>query len=231
MNDIEKLNSVKFNIRKALESQGSDITADTPFEEYPSYIMDMSGVEPTGTIMITENGTVDVSEYAQVNVNVPASAVVSGTKNITANGTVDVTNYASANVNVPAPQTIPLNMRINGGWGSGYLGFTGGVSEENGYLRPQVQMVSDPGSGKYKDITLNFPSRDSDGYRSVQQVVVRCTMPQGKELVPTSSTHITMLPTVTSGYSPICYFEVNGTNSTAAATNRVFNVSDISSGK
>lgn len=43
MNDIEKLNSVKFNIRKALESQGSDITVDTPFEEYPSYIMKMSG--------------------------------------------------------------------------------------------------------------------------------------------------------------------------------------------
>lgn len=38
MNDIEKLNSVKFNIRKALESQGSDITVDTPFEEYPKYI-------------------------------------------------------------------------------------------------------------------------------------------------------------------------------------------------
>lgn len=74
MSDIEKLNSVKFNIRKALESQGSDITADTPFEEYPSYIMEMSGgTEPTGTITITENGTVDVSEYAQADVNVPSA--------------------------------------------------------------------------------------------------------------------------------------------------------------
>lgn len=43
MNDIEKLNSVKFNIRKALESQGSDITVDTPFEEYPKYVMEISG--------------------------------------------------------------------------------------------------------------------------------------------------------------------------------------------
>lgn len=43
MNDIEKLNSVKFNIRKALESQGSNITANTPFEEYPRYVMGMSG--------------------------------------------------------------------------------------------------------------------------------------------------------------------------------------------
>ena len=106
MNDIEKLNSVKFNIRKALESQGSDITADTPFEEYPSYIMGMSGVEPTGTIMITENGTVDVSEYAQANVDIPASAVVSGTKNISSNGEHDVTNYESAKVNVPASAVV-----------------------------------------------------------------------------------------------------------------------------
>lgn len=60
MNDIEKLNSVKFNIRKALESQGSDITADTPFEEYPSYIMGMSGSGgenpyTTATVTITNN--------------------------------------------------------------------------------------------------------------------------------------------------------------------------------
>ena len=43
MSDIEKFNSVKFNIRKALESQGSDITVDTPFEEYPKYVMGVSG--------------------------------------------------------------------------------------------------------------------------------------------------------------------------------------------
>lgn len=61
MNDIEKLNSVKFNIRKALESQGSDITADTPFEEYPKYVMEISGggggenPYTTATVTITNN--------------------------------------------------------------------------------------------------------------------------------------------------------------------------------
>ena len=71
MNDIEKLNSVKFNIRKALESQGSDITVDTPFEEYPKYVMELvgggSGGEtpsiPTVTITIVNSSGVDVGFY------------------------------------------------------------------------------------------------------------------------------------------------------------------------
>lgn len=64
------------------------------------------GVEPEGTITITENGTgIDVAQYADATIAVPASAVVSGTKSITANGTnIDVTNYAKVDVNVPAAE-------------------------------------------------------------------------------------------------------------------------------
>jgi hypothetical protein len=65
------------------------------------------GSTPTGTkqISITQNGTTteDVTNYAsaEINVNVPASAVDTGTKNINSNGTHDVVGYASAEVNVP----------------------------------------------------------------------------------------------------------------------------------
>lgn len=58
------------------------------------------GITPTGTKQITENGTVDVTNFASAEVNVPQGITPAGTKQITENGTVDVTNYASAEVDV-----------------------------------------------------------------------------------------------------------------------------------
>ncbi len=59
-------------------------------------------VHPTGTITITENGDYDVSQYASAHVDVEG-IVPTGTLPIIANGSYDVTDYAEAQVAVPEP--------------------------------------------------------------------------------------------------------------------------------
>lgn len=68
---------------------------------------------PTASKNITENGTYDVTDYAQAVVNTPQP---SGTIQITENGTVDVTDYESANVNVSGGSAViePLSVTENG---------------------------------------------------------------------------------------------------------------------
>lgn len=64
-------------------------------------------IKPSGTKVITENGSADVKEYESVDVNVPVPdgyVKPSGTKNITENGLADVKAYESVDVNVPIPE-------------------------------------------------------------------------------------------------------------------------------
>ena len=58
------------------------------------------GITPSGSITITENGTHDVTEYAEAVVDVP-SVEPTGKITITENGNYNVSDYAEAHVNIP----------------------------------------------------------------------------------------------------------------------------------
>lgn len=69
-------------------------------------------IEPSGTLLIQENGTFDVTNYANAEVDVNI-VTPSGIKTITENGDYDVSNYAWASVNVE-PNLITKEITENG---------------------------------------------------------------------------------------------------------------------
>lgn len=84
-----KLNNILTNANTQLTNKGK--TAVSDLSDLPSAVGELKN--PTGTKSITQNGTVDVSQYASANVNVPTPTpnLQSKSVTITENGTTTIT--------------------------------------------------------------------------------------------------------------------------------------------
>ena len=124
IDNLNTIESIKTDIKTAIENKGVDMTG-VSFPGYASKIGEISGgggVNPSGTLEISENGVYDVYSYASASVDVHPSASLSET--YISNGNYNITgefNGGVITVDVPAPQfvTETLNVSANGTYNPG----------------------------------------------------------------------------------------------------------------
>ena len=134
----------------------SQVTVDVPTDNTPAFV-------PSGSIDITTNGTHDVYNFANVNVQVPIpdNYMQKPTKHeaITANvANKDVTNLASITVNVPTPE---------------------------GYIKPQglktvIENCKNIDISKFATLTVNVPVPEGYIETPTETLPITVDFPMGK---------------------------------------------------
>lgn len=94
------VSSLKENVEAALIEMGIDASGASP-QDYGELIkMIQTGITPTGTLEITENGEYDVTNFALAIINVPTTSESEGSIEITSNGTHNVEGLKEVIVNI-----------------------------------------------------------------------------------------------------------------------------------
>ena len=165
--EIARLQNAKANIKTAIENKGVTV-GDIKLDAYSAKIDEIStGVEPTGTLEITENGTYDVKQKAYAKVAVPEP---SGNIRITENGFHIIKQYSIAEVAV-YPTLIAKTISANG---------TYNASDDNAYGYGSVSVNVPEKNLGTKTINANgdYNATDDnlDGYSNVSVSVPEKTL-------------------------------------------------------
>ena len=111
------------DIAEAIRGKNGSGNTYTPGQMAAAITAIPTGITPTGTIPISANGTVDVTQYASASVNVPNSYAAGDEGKVVSNGALVAQSSGSTTQNGTVDTTLinSLTVNVSGGGGGGIL--------------------------------------------------------------------------------------------------------------